>query len=88
MILSKIKTYALLILLIITVALGIIVAIYSNITKKQKKEFEITMNNYKALQAENSIFAKQNRVYKMTIADLEYMSDSISITLKKYSKKN
>lgn len=86
MILSKLKNYVLLALLVITVGLVITVAIYNNITKKQKTEFEIAMNNYKALQSENQMLFGKNRIYKLTIDDLNSMTDSISMVLKSTQK--
>lgn len=52
------------------------------------KELDNSVNNEKAYAAENSVLKERNIVFKSTITQLEYLNDSLMISMKKVANEN
>lgn len=81
MITSKIKNYAILILLVLVLISSVISFIFIKKLESEQLEYSNLYNNFDALRLENTNLNEKTRVYKMTIEDLVYLQDSITIKL-------
>ena len=81
MITSKIKNYAILILFILVLISSIIAFIFIKRFRIEQNEYSNLYNNFDALKLENTGLNEKARVYKLTIEDLVYLQDSITIKL-------
>lgn len=81
MITSKIKNYLILILLGLFLLVGFISYFLLKKIQNQQTDFSNLYNNFDALKFENQELHSKTRVYKLTIEDLLYIQDSITIKL-------
>ena len=81
MITSKIKNYAILILSVLFIIASIISFIFIKRLRANQDEYANLYNNFDALKLENTNLNEKARVYKLTIDDLRYIQDSITIKL-------
>ena len=81
MITSKIKNYAILILFILVLISSIVAFIFIKRLRIEQNEYSNLYNNFDALKLENTGLNEKARVYKLTIEDLVYLQDSITIKL-------
>lgn len=74
---SRIKLYISIIIISIVVLMGTTIGILAYSNKSLKNDYANAMNNLNAYQLENSKLSGANRVYKMTISELEYSQDTL-----------
>lgn len=72
-------------LLIGIILLGIVIILGVRINSL-KKDLDTSITNEKAFMSELSVLEEKNKVYKLTIEQLNYFNDSISIKLKETIK--
>lgn len=73
----KTKLYILIVFISIVVILLTTIGILAYSNKSLKNDYANAMNNLNAYQLENSKLSGANRVYKMTISELEYSQDTL-----------
>lgn len=80
---KKVLTNIALILILLVTSSSIY---YYNKYKELSSELSIAISNNKAFEIENSSLNRYNRVFKLTIDQLEYYSDSITMEMNKIRK--
>lgn len=80
---KKVLTNIALILILLVTSSSIY---YYNKYKELSSELSIAISNNKAFEIENSSLNRYNRMFKLTIDQLEYYSDSITMEMNKIRK--
>lgn len=78
---KSIYKYIIIITIIIIIILSIIINILYSKNKKLNTDLSNSVNNEKAYVQENAVLQDKNRVFLLTIEQLEYYNDSILIKL-------